>query len=133
MVSSQKKQGSIGRYLEHKQHSHPLLEHKQLVVFKSCFEQGFGLPCLSFFGGLLFYYGFELINLNPNSILHIAIFIYLCEAFLCVRPHFYLFCHLFVLRPLPSINDLEVIGSTGLQLRSKSAYLDVPLVTTNKY
>lgn len=65
--------------------------------------------------------------LNPNSILHIAIFIHLCEAFLGVRPYFSLFRHLIVLRPLPSIKDQDVIGGAGLQLRNKDIYLDVSL------
>lgn len=61
------------------------------------FEHGFGLPYCSFFRGLLHFYGLELINLNPNSILDIAIFIHLCEAFLGIRPHFNPFRYLFVL------------------------------------
>ena len=65
----------------------PIVGADQQIVFRSFFERGFGLPCCSFFRGFLFFFGLELINLNPNSILHISIFIHLCEAFLGVRPH----------------------------------------------
>lgn len=53
-----------------------------MVVFTSFFECGFEIPTGDFFRGLLHYYKIELVHLNPNSILDIAIFINLCEAFL---------------------------------------------------
>ncbi|GJM95779.1 hypothetical protein PR202_ga12557 [Eleusine coracana subsp. coracana] len=55
--------------------THPFPIHKQIVVFRSFFEHGFRVPCCSFLHGLLFIYGIELVNLNLNSILHIAIFV----------------------------------------------------------
>lgn len=85
------------------------------VVFRSFFSRGFDLPCCSFFCGLLHFYGLELVNLNPNSILQISIFIHLCEAFLVIRPHFNLFYNLFHIRPLPSTNNRQVIEGVGIQ------------------
>jgi hypothetical protein len=41
-----------------------------------------------FFRGLLHFYCLQIHHLSPNSILHIACFITLCEAFLNVEPHF---------------------------------------------
>jgi hypothetical protein len=38
-------------------------------------------------------------HLNPNSVLHIAIFVHLCEAFLGIELHFDLFYYLFHLKP----------------------------------
>ena len=70
----------------------------EIVVFTPFFYRGFSLPTSSFFCGLLYFYGIELVNLNPNSILQISTFIHLCEAFLGVRPHFTLFRHLFALK-----------------------------------
>src|SRR5438105_2745465 len=72
----------------------------EVVVFEPFFYWGFALPTSKFFRGLLHFYGIELVNLNPNSILHIFAFIHLCEAFLGVRSHFALFLHLFILKPL---------------------------------
>ena len=79
--------------------SFPVTDTNEIVVFAPFFYQGFALLTSSFFRGLLHWYGIELINLNPNSILQISTFIQLCEAFLGIRPHFNLFCYLFSLKP----------------------------------
>ena len=83
---------------------------------------GFLLPTSSFVRGLLYFYGIELVNLNPNSILQISAFIHLCEAFLGVRPHFALFYHLFALKVTQKGGQTSVVGGASLQPRSgKSA------------
>src|SRR5438105_5060946 len=76
----------------------PTADTEEIVVFTSFFYRGFSLPSSSFFRGLLRFYGIELVNLNPNSILQISAFIHFCEAFLDVRPHFALFRHIFALK-----------------------------------
>ena len=78
----------------------PITNTGELVVFEPFFYQGFSLPTNKFFRGLLYFYGIELVHLNPNSILHIATFIHLCEAFLGIEHHFALSRRLFSLRPL---------------------------------
>ena len=60
----------------------PTANTGEVVVFESCFYRGFSLPTSRFFRGLLRFYEIELVNLNPNSILHIFAFIHLCKAFL---------------------------------------------------
>lgn len=45
-----------------------------------------GSPYTSLVRGLLFYYGLEFQNLYPKTILHIACFITLCEAYLGIEP-----------------------------------------------
>jgi hypothetical protein len=57
------------------------------VTFLSFLLHGLSLPAQEFLHGLLFVYGMQLHQLMPNSILHIACFITLCEAFLGVDPH----------------------------------------------
>src|SRR5438105_2003861 len=52
----------------------PTVKTVELVVFEPFFYCGFALPTNRFFRGLLHFYGIELVNLNPNSILHIAAF-----------------------------------------------------------
>ena len=47
----------------------PTADTEEIVVFTSFFYRGFSLPTSSFFRGLLYFYGIELVNLNPNSIL----------------------------------------------------------------
>ena len=71
----------------------------EVVVFSSFFYRGFSLPTSSFFRGLLKFYNIRIYHLNPNSVLQIAIFIHLCEAFLGIEPHFNLFRSLFCIKP----------------------------------
>jgi hypothetical protein len=65
----------------------PMENIDEIVTFLHFAERGLALPSCSFFWGLLYYYGLELHHLNPNSICHISIFIYFCEAFLGIEPH----------------------------------------------
>ena len=53
----------------------PNPHNRELVVFKDFYHRGVGLPAHPFLRKLLLYYGISLIHLNPNSILHLAIFI----------------------------------------------------------
>src|SRR5437667_9431342 len=78
--------------------SFPTANTDEIVVFEHFFYRGFSLPTSSFFQGLLHWYGIELVNLNPNSILHISTFIHLCDVFLGVYRHFSLFRYLFTLK-----------------------------------
>jgi hypothetical protein len=66
-------------------HFHP--NTNEIVMSTSFFQHGFGLPSCDFLRGLLHHYKIELIHLNPNLILQIAIFIHLCEAYLAVHPN----------------------------------------------
>lgn len=54
----------------------------QVVVFYQFVLQRLGIPTSTISNGLLHLYYIELIHLSPNSILHIAIFVHLCEAYL---------------------------------------------------
>ena len=75
----------------------------------------------------------SLCNLHPNTILHISIFIYFCEAYLRILPHFNLFCHMFWLKKRGG-GGSKVVGGVYLQLRDGMAgeYLTVPLSTLLK-
>jgi hypothetical protein len=59
------------------------------VMFFDFLLRGLSLPAHEFLRGLLFIYGVQLHQLTPNSILHIAYFITLCESFLGIEPHFF--------------------------------------------
>jgi hypothetical protein len=56
-------------------------------MFLALLLRGLSLPAHEFLHGLLFLYGMHLQQLTPNSLLHIACFITLCEAFLGIDPH----------------------------------------------
>jgi hypothetical protein len=71
----------------------------EAVVFVPFLIRGLGLPISPFFRRLLNFYSLNLTHLNPNSVLQIAMFVHLCEAFLGVYPHFGLWKYLYHYRP----------------------------------
>lgn len=83
----------------------------ELVIFEDFYRRGFGLPAHPFGRKLLMYYGIALVHLNPNSILHLAIFIN--EAYLGIEPHFNIFRYFFHLK---SFAGADVVGATYLVL-----------------
>jgi hypothetical protein len=60
------------------------------VMFLAFLLRGLSFPAHEFLRGLLYMYGVQLHQLTPNSLLHIACFITLCESFLGIEPHFIL-------------------------------------------
>jgi hypothetical protein len=66
----------------------PTLNTNEIVVFSSFFQLGFSLLACDILCGLLNHYQIKLVDLNPNSILQIAIFVHLREAFLGILPNF---------------------------------------------
>lgn len=107
--------------------------HK-IVVFTHFFYSGFALPISNFFRGLLDFYGINIYHLNPNSILHIAVFIHLCKAFLGIHPYFMLFRCILFLKAQPDKNNPCLVGGSGLQLRGSLArkFSGLPFKTSNK-
>jgi hypothetical protein len=68
------------------------------MVLSSFFQHGLGPPSCEFFRGLLHYYQIELVHLNSNSILQIAVFVHLCQTILTVPPSLPLFKSYFFLK-----------------------------------
>jgi hypothetical protein len=73
------------------------------VMFLAFLLCGLSFPANEFLRGLLFVYGVQLHQLTPNSILHIAYFVTLCESFLGIDPHWVLWKFLFCLHPSVSL------------------------------
>lgn len=69
------------------------------MVFVPYLIRGLGLPISPLFCGLLDLYSLNLTHLNPNSILEIAIFVHIWEAFLGISPHFGLWKYLYHYKP----------------------------------
>ena len=69
------------------------------VCFVPYLLRGVGFPIHPFLRGLLEYYGLQLHNFTPASILHIAGYVALCELFLGCEAHFELWRKLFCLVP----------------------------------
>jgi hypothetical protein len=90
------------------------------VMFFAYLLRGLSLPAHKFLRGLLFVYGVQLHQLTPNSILHIAYFITLCESFLGIDPHFLLWRALFRLRPNVTLSKKPEFGGACISLCSES-------------
>ncbi|KAK1641685.1 hypothetical protein QYE76_059490 [Lolium multiflorum] len=97
------------------------------VSFVDHLIRGLSTPIHPFLRGLLYVYGLQLHHLTPNSILHISIFITLCEAFLGVQPNWALWKRIFFCRRNGSANVAYNIGGVVISVRSSVNYFDVKL------
>lgn len=84
------------------------------VVFASYFERGFVIPTGAFFRCRLHQYGIEVTHHNSNSILAIAFFIHLCEAFIGIASHFELWRRLCHRLHYPNKGKPNVVGGVSL-------------------
>ena len=91
-------------------HGRPYEKTFEIVLFKAFVERGLAISACNFLRGLLFFKGVQLHHLTPDSVLHIAIFVQLCEAFLGIHPHFDLFKSLFSLNPYPNLRNIARVG-----------------------
>ena len=78
--------------------SHPNPPAGFTVMFDAFLLRGLFLPAHEFLRCLLFSYGIQLWQLAPNSIVHLAIFITTCEAFLGIDPHWGLWKKIFFVK-----------------------------------
>jgi hypothetical protein len=106
----------------------------EIPMFARFVERGLALPASDFFKGLLKYHGIEYLNLNPNRIFHVFVFVHYCEAFVGIKPHWVLFWKFFRLKPQPSANDPRVVGGADIQMREDAAeqYLSYKLIDSNQ-
>ena len=87
----------------------------EIILFVSFIHAGLCLPAFAFLHQFLGYFGFSLNHLTPNAVLHLSVFIHLCEAFLRIPPSLSLFRHFFRLKPQPRREDTNVLGGCGIQ------------------
>jgi hypothetical protein len=105
----------------------PRPPHGFRVIFIAFLLRGLSLPPHPFLRGLLFAYGIQLHDLNPNTILHIACFITLCECFLGIEPHWALWRRIFVIRrPLQ-----YQTGGFSCQVRPDVSYFSLQMLENN--
>ncbi|KAK1680258.1 hypothetical protein QYE76_041106 [Lolium multiflorum] len=93
-------------------------------LFVDFLVRGLVVPVHEFLRGLLFIYGIQLHQLTPNSLLHISIFITLCECFLGIHPHWCLWKCIFYLRRNNSRTS-STMGSVCICVRPDVDYFDV--------
>jgi hypothetical protein len=106
----------------------------EILMFARFVERGLALPASDFFKGLLKYHGIEYLNLNPNGIFQVSVFVHFCEAFVGIKPHWVLFRKFSRLKPQPSANDPRVVGGASIQMREDAAkqYLTYKLIDSNQ-
>ncbi|KAK1694328.1 hypothetical protein QYE76_011025 [Lolium multiflorum] len=95
------------------------------VTFIDHLIRGLSSPIHEFLRGLLFVYGLQLHQLTPNSILHISIFITLCECFLGTQPNWALWKRIFLVRRNSSHNTAYNVGGVVICVRPDVEYFDV--------
>jgi hypothetical protein len=100
------------------------------VMFLAFLLRGLSFPANEFFHGLLFVYGVQLHQLTPNTILHIAFFVTLCESFLGIEPHWVLWKFLFRLRPSVALSKKPELGGAVVFVRSELHYLEFNMATS---
>jgi hypothetical protein len=106
----------------------------EIAMFARFMERRLALPASDFFKGLLDYYSIEYLNLNPNGIFHVSVFVHFCKAFLGNKPHWVLFRKFFHVKPQPSANDPRVVGGARIQMHEDAAeqYLAYKLIDSNQ-
>jgi hypothetical protein len=73
------------------------------------------LPASAFLYRFLHYFGISLNHLTPNTILHLSMFVHLCEAFIGIVPSISLFCFFFRLKPYHRSDSTSPLGGCGIQ------------------
>ncbi|KAK1616228.1 hypothetical protein QYE76_021745 [Lolium multiflorum] len=117
------KKENVLRFPKEESYPSPPIEYR--VSFVDHLIRGLSPPIHEFLRGLLFVYGLQLHQLTPNSILHVSIFITLCECFLGVQPNWALWKRIFCLRRNGSHNVAYNIGGFVICVRSDVEYFDV--------
>jgi hypothetical protein len=117
-----------------REHRIPNLEPGEIVLFVPFIKHGLGLPACPFLHGFLHYFSITLNHLPPNAILHLSIFVRLCETFLGIPPSITLFRYFFKLKPHLEVANPHVLGSAGIQFRAgrKTEYIHYTLVESMK-
>ena len=82
-----------------------------------------GFPSTRSFAGLLEFYGLQLHNFTPASILHIAGYVALCELFLGIEAHFELWRKLFCLVPRNHEGSIYEVGGAEVWRIADTGYL----------
>ncbi|KAM0896290.1 hypothetical protein ACQ4PT_023301 [Festuca glaucescens] len=107
--------------------SHPNPPAGFIVMFSAFLFRGLSLPAHEFLRCLLFSYGIQLRQLTPNSILHLTIFITVCEAFLGIDPHWGPWKKIFFVKRHSGKNGPYVVGGVGFVVRKEVNYFNFPM------
>ena len=104
------------RWIEAAGQHWPSEEMGQIPVFQAFCECGLRLPAHPFLILVLEYFQVELVNLVPNSITMLGVFVYLCEAYLGISADLELFQYYYGMS-----RQIGIAGSCGLKLHNGKA------------
>jgi hypothetical protein len=97
----------------------PTLVNGFIVVCAAFYEWGFRAPMHQFRRSLLQPYGLELHHLTPSRILHMVVFVTLCEAYIGIEPPLNLWSHFFWIQLWQDLGAGAVsVGSVDVSIRS---------------
>ncbi|KQJ82540.1 hypothetical protein BRADI_5g09553v3 [Brachypodium distachyon] len=91
------------------------------VIFYDYVLRGLSFPLHAFFRAMLVAYGLQLHDLPPNSYLHVACFITLCECFLGVNPQWGLWKRIFMVKR----QKPNVVGCINFQVKPEVRYFSL--------
>jgi hypothetical protein len=91
-----------------------------------------GFPLHPFMCGMMYYYGLDFHHMAPNSILHLASFITVCEAFLHCEPHFGQWLKLFGIKPKSGGSDLVECGGAMISKNQGATWFKGTFIETVK-
>ncbi|KAM0873436.1 hypothetical protein ACQ4PT_038066 [Festuca glaucescens] len=94
------------------------------VMFFAFLYRGLSLPAHKFLRCLLFSYGIQLWQLTPNSILHLTVFITVCEAFLGIDPHWGMWKKIFFVKHHSGGSGPYITGGVGFIIRKEVNYFN---------
>ena len=100
----------------------PTPNQGERVCFVPFLLRGLGFQIHPFLRGLLEFYGIQLHNLTPGSILHISGFVALCELFLGIEAHFELRRKFFGLVPRHRGGSIFEVGAAEVWRIAGSGY-----------
>ena len=108
----------------------PEPREKERVLFGEAVYRGLGFLLHDFVRGLLYAYGVQIHDFTPNGILHIAVFMTLCECFLGVHLRWALWKSIFRVRPNCRGNRTYPVGGLQVQVRQDLRYFNLKFVDT---
>jgi hypothetical protein len=75
------------------------------------------LPASTFLHRFLQYFRICFNHLTPNGVLHLSMFVHLCESFPGIPPSISLFRYFFRLKPHPRSDNISPMDGCGIQFR----------------
>jgi hypothetical protein len=93
-------------------------------MFLAFLFRGLSVPAHEFLHGLLFVNGVQLHQLTPNSILHVACFITLCECFLGIDPHWGLWKRIFFIQRNATRTAVHDVSGAIISIRPEAEYIN---------